>query len=820
MKVITCCTVALLAVALMVSTAGAYEDEIPTFQSVYGQPPVSAAGGWFRYPDSFVFPPSIDVTQTEVLLTGPWNATPQIVRFDRRTGNAIGPVPLYSWWIGELQPDWPPEGLLGLGPFHLPVAVAGAPNGILYAADYDWAALTLYTSDGTFMGEWGPHGLPVFPGVQPLFSHPSSVCTTPDSSVYVLDLALARIKHFSPDGHYVGEWSTPDPPERACVCPMSVSGANDDGVWLLNEILYWNGVNEWRVHHYGPDGTELTSWPVTDGPILPAYAKVDADAEGNVWVLGANGLRRFSPDGRVLAQIPTTARNFAVSPDDLLWLLVPQTVADEYSDYVDNETGHYALETRDFAGNLVQSMGDPQDLVARGVLNGVQAFAGTPAGDSYALATNYPTDSPVSYISHFGPDGVLLEVLPPAGVPVYNPVTGAVDFVPGFPVEGVGPDGCYYAVGDSAIESGDGTGDPSTWPGHVTIQRSHGDGSAPELFTVDFPAGIANASTVANRPALAFGADGNFRVLVQGYGPLEGAPYPTHGPGPIWVATVTPQGETVSAWTAQPAPGLRMAASMVVDPAGDVYVGGVGGVWKYTAAGELVGRIGAFGVPDDPREQTRIGDAWLMQLDAQGVLRVCDNSVGRIFTFAYPAGPFPDVPWWSWCRDPVRWLVSAGIANGYPDGNYHPEYAVTRDQMAVYLARVAYGGDVNVPSGPAAPSFSDVPTGYWAYKYIEACKAIGTVTGYGSEYRPAQPVDRAQMAAFVHRMFPWGFMDPDSGPHFADVPEDHWAYLEIEYCLQNGIVHGYPDGLYHPEQIVTRDQMAVFMHRGPQIPLP
>jgi hypothetical protein len=38
----------------------------------------------------------------------------------------------------------------------------------------------------------------------------------------------------------------------------------------------------------------------------------------------------------------------------------------------------------------------------------------------------------------------------------------------------------------------------------------------------------------------------------------------------------------------------------------------------------------------------------------------------------------------------VQACVTHGVVNGYPDGTYHPERQVTRDQMAVYVAR-AFG---------------------------------------------------------------------------------------------------------------------------------
>jgi hypothetical protein len=51
--------------------------------------------------------------------------------------------------------------------------------------------------------------------------------------------------------------------------------------------------------------------------------------------------------------------------------------------------------------------------------------------------------------------------------------------------------------------------------------------------------------------------------------------------------------------------------------------------------------------------------------------------------------PFPDVACDFWARRYIQYIVdpSRGVTRGYPDGDYHPEYVCTRDQMAVFVAR-------------------------------------------------------------------------------------------------------------------------------------
>jgi PKD repeat protein len=192
---------------------------------------------------------------------------------------------------------------------------------------------------------------------------------------------------------------------------------------------------------------------------------------------------------------------------------------------------------------------------------------------------------------------------------------------------------------------------------------------------------------------------------------------------------------------------------------------------------------------------------------------------------------FPDVPVQPafWALDQILACVDAGIVQGYSDGTYKPTGPVTRDQMAVYIARALAGGDAKVPTGPATATFSDVPIGYWAFKYVEYAVSKAVVKGYpDGTYKPTEELDRGQMAVFIARAIatPTAGVDlvnytPPATATFPDVPTSFWAYKYVEYIAQPsiGVTKGYPDGDYHPEYVCTRDQMAVYVARAFQLPL-
>ncbi|HUW10454.1 MAG TPA: S-layer homology domain-containing protein, partial [Anaerolineae bacterium] len=179
---------------------------------------------------------------------------------------------------------------------------------------------------------------------------------------------------------------------------------------------------------------------------------------------------------------------------------------------------------------------------------------------------------------------------------------------------------------------------------------------------------------------------------------------------------------------------------------------------------------------------------------------------------------FPDVPLDFWAYEHIEGCIAAGVVAGYDDARYHGDWAVTRGQMAVFISRSLAGGEGNVPEFTDTPTFSDVPEGYWALKHVEYAVDRGVVAGYDDgTYRPEELVDRGQMAVFVARAREWVGIDDDmtTAPElFPDVPAGFWAGTAVQVCVDNDVVYGYDDGYYHPEYVVTRDQMAVFIARA------
>lgn len=140
-----------------------------------------------------------------------------------------------------------------------------------------------------------------------------------------------------------------------------------------------------------------------------------------------------------------------------------------------------------------------------------------------------------------------------------------------------------------------------------------------------------------------------------------------------------------------------------------------------------------------------------------------------------PVGPatasFKDVSTTYWAFKYIEYVKVKGIISGYSDGTFRPTTNITRDQMAVFIARAIAGGDAKVPAGPTTPTFKDVPTNYWAYKYIEYLAKKGIISGYADgTFHPTENLTRAQAAAFMSKAFiPSITADPASDIQWTSV---------------------------------------------------
>lgn len=68
-------------------------------------------------------------------------------------------------------------------------------------------------------------------------------------------------------------------------------------------------------------------------------------------------------------------------------------------------------------------------------------------------------------------------------------------------------------------------------------------------------------------------------------------------------------------------------------------------------------------------------------------------------------------------------------------------------------------------------------------------------------------------------LFTVGFAQNTSGVIFSDLPQNHWAYNAVKFMVERGIITGYPDGTFRPDNPVTRAEFARIMVIALNLPI-
>lgn len=146
---------------------------------------------------------------------------------------------------------------------------------------------------------------------------------------------------------------------------------------------------------------------------------------------------------------------------------------------------------------------------------------------------------------------------------------------------------------------------------------------------------------------------------------------------------------------------------------------------------------------------------------------------------------------------------------GYPDGTVRPDDEITRAEVASIFYRLLRD-EARTSARAAAKAFSDVPAGEWYHDAVTAMAGLGIVTGYpDGTFRPDQSITRAEFAAILARI-EQAQTGADAG--FTDVA-GHWAAKQIGIACAKGWATGYADGTFRPDRTITRAEAVAMTNR-------
>lgn len=161
-----------------------------------------------------------------------------------------------------------------------------------------------------------------------------------------------------------------------------------------------------------------------------------------------------------------------------------------------------------------------------------------------------------------------------------------------------------------------------------------------------------------------------------------------------------------------------------------------------------------------------------------------------------------------------------------PDEGYEVDEVKVTDEDGKEVP-VTDNGDgtysFKMPDGPVdvevtfkdKDGFSDVGPEDWFYEEVLYAVDNGLMNGVGHDlFAPYAPTSRAMIVTILYRME--GEPEAAAAAPFSDVPAGQWYSDAVAWASENGIVLGFPDGTFRPDDIITREQFAAILYRYAQ----
>ena len=115
-------------------------------------------------------------------------------------------------------------------------------------------------------------------------------------------------------------------------------------------------------------------------------------------------------------------------------------------------------------------------------------------------------------------------------------------------------------------------------------------------------------------------------------------------------------------------------------------------------------------------------------------------------------------------------------------------------------------------SNEIPPIFTDTVATSWYAPHVDKVYDLKLMNGTGEHtFAPNANVTRAMAATVLYRIA--GEPEVEGDSPFKDVPEKKYYTNAVIWAAQNGVVAGFPDGTFRPDDNITREQLAALLYR-------
>lgn len=170
-----------------------------------------------------------------------------------------------------------------------------------------------------------------------------------------------------------------------------------------------------------------------------------------------------------------------------------------------------------------------------------------------------------------------------------------------------------------------------------------------------------------------------------------------------------------------------------------------------------------------------------------------------------PAGEFSDVVN-HWAASYIETAKTLGYIDGYADNTFRPDQNINRAEAAKLIAMWMMP-DLEACTESA---FTDVACTEWFGKYVMYLKLMAVIEGYSDgTFRPDASITRAEALKMMLYAKGLSALDVTGVENtFSDISANDWFYSVVLKGYSMGIISGYPDGTFGPNQPITRAEFT------------
>ena len=149
---------------------------------------------------------------------------------------------------------------------------------------------------------------------------------------------------------------------------------------------------------------------------------------------------------------------------------------------------------------------------------------------------------------------------------------------------------------------------------------------------------------------------------------------------------------------------------------------------------------------------------------------------------------------------------------GYQDGNVRPYGTVTRGEVATIFFRLLTD-EARDKYWSQDSGYSDCGPDLWCNNAISTLSNMGIISGYeDGTFRPYAKITRAQFAKIAVGFFET--TTQEYAGYYTDVPDNAWYTDYVEAASRVGLIQGFQDGTFRPNENITRAQACVIVNRA------